>query len=143
MKLPILWDDSYSVGDDCLDSQHRQILRALNDLLLVVTEGQDGSLLKPTVDRLVYAMFTHIRSEERIMRACQYPDFAQHKALHDSIWQWVQDLPERLQVSTGHESLCSCAQWWFKHLQEEDKKYTPFLLQAGSAHEVSSSAAGQ
>jgi hemerythrin len=121
------WRDSYSVGDDSLDAQHIQIIEAIDGLIAAKTEGDDPAVIKTLLDRLSYGMFSHVRHEEELMRNCKYPDFGQHKVLHDQFWQSVRDLPESVYLPIGHSLLCAFKDWWLAHIREHDKKYAPYL----------------
>jgi hemerythrin len=133
MDPKIVWGNFYSLGDDSLDAQHREILDAINDLFAAKTQGRDRAVIKTILDRLAHSMFTHIRYEEKAMQDCKYPDFARHKALHEQFWQLTRVFPDHVHLPTAHDQLCFFKDMWLAHIQEEDKKYMPFLRQVVSA----------
>jgi hemerythrin-like metal-binding protein len=135
-RFCVAWKAMYSVGEDSLDAQHEEIIEAIDDLITARADGQTHAAIKTLLDRLSYCMFSHIRHEEQLMRNCKYPDIAQHKVLHDQFWQTVRDLPEYVHLPTGHNLLCFFKEWWMKHIQEQDKKYSPYLQQAASSKKI-------
>lgn len=123
----VTWKDFYSVGEPSLDAQHRQIFGAINELHEAMQKGKDHAVLKPILDRLLQYTLAHFEHEEQVMREHEYPDFAQHKALHDRIRRRTSDLREHACLVTGRELLYFLKEWWVGHIQGLDKKYMPFL----------------
>ena len=117
----------YTVGDESLDAQHKQILGVINELYEAMQKGVDYKAVKPLLDRLVQYTVNHFRQEEESLLAHQYPDFAQHKALHDKMRQKTIALRDNANLVTGRDLLLFLKEWWSNHIQEQDKKYTPYL----------------
>ena len=128
----VAWKDFYSVGDPSLDAQHKQIFGAINELHDAMQKGKDRAVLKPILDHLLQYTLAHFKHEEQVMREHGYPDFAQHKALHDRIRKRTSDLREHAYLVTGHELLHFLKEWWVGHIQGVDKKYMPYLEPSGS-----------
>jgi hemerythrin-like metal-binding protein len=127
MGSHITWKDYYSVGDEALDAQHKQVLAAINELYDAMQGGVDYRAVAPLLDRLVQYTITHFRQEEERMAAHEYPEFAQHKALHDTMRQKTIALREYANVVTGRDLLVFLKEWWCNHIQDQDKKYAPYL----------------
>ena len=121
----VTWKDFYSVGDPSIDAQHKQILDTINELYEAMQKGKDRAVLKPILDRLLQYTLAHFQLEEQVMQEHEYPDFAQHTALHDRIRQKTRDLQEHAYLVTGHDLLRFLKDWWVGHIQGCDKKYTP------------------
>jgi hemerythrin len=136
MQPYIVWQDSFSVGDVCLDAEHKQIIDAINDLFAAKEAGQECAVIKSILDRLIHCMFMHIQHEEQVMRDCGYPYFERHKASHDKIRQWMIKLNEQVHMATEHDLLYFLKEWWTSHVQGEDKKYVSYLPQTTSDDEV-------
>ena len=123
----ITWKDFYSVGEPSLDSEHRQILGILNELLEAVEQDSDQQILKSALDRLVQYTLVHFKHEEEVMQGLDYPEFQRHKAQHDRLRKRTIDLREHITLVTGHDMLFFLKEWWLSHIQGEDKKYAPYL----------------
>jgi hemerythrin-like metal-binding protein len=123
----VTWKDHYSVGDEALDAQHQQILAIINELYDTIQQEVDHTVVAPLLDRLVQYTINHFRQEEECMRAHQYPDFAQHKALHDKMRQETLAWRDNANLVTGRDLLVFLKQWWCNHIQAQDKKYAPYL----------------
>ncbi len=123
----INWKEYYSVGDYSLDAQHRQILKALNELFKATSNKSNQKIIKPLLDQLTNYALTHFETEERIMQEHGYPDFAEHKAKHDKFRQEVDNLRNRADSLSSYDMLLFLKEWWINHIQGSDKKYAPFL----------------
>jgi hemerythrin-like metal-binding protein len=123
----LTWKEQYSVGDKSLDAQHRQILATINDLYEAMEQQTDYKVVRPLLDRLVQYTVNHFRREEECMLAHQYPEFAQHKALHDKMRQKTLAWRDNANIVTGRDLLIFLKEWWCDHIQAEDKKYAPYL----------------
>jgi hemerythrin len=130
----ITWNDFYSVGDPSIDAQHSQIIGVINELYDAMQKGKDRDVLKSILDRLLQYTIAHFNHEENIMQECGYPDFDQHKKLHDKLRQKTIDWRENVSLVTGHDLLRFLKEWWTGHIQGNDKKYSPYLEMAGSRH---------
>jgi hemerythrin len=125
----IVWKDYYSVCDELLDTQHKEILNIINELYEARQKGVDDKKIKTILDRLVKYTVDHFRREEEAMRAHQYPDhdFAQHRALHDTMRRKTLVLRENANLMTGRDMLVFLKDWWCSHIQEEDKHYAAYM----------------
>lgn len=127
MSSYIVWKDYYSVGDESLDAQHKQIIGIINELYEAMQQGVDHRAVAPFLDRLIQYTINHFRHEEECLLAHQYPDFAQHKALHDKMRQKTAAWRENADIVTGRDLLVFLKEWWCNHIQDQDKKYAPYL----------------
>jgi hemerythrin len=123
----ITWKEFYSVGDPSLDAQHQQIVGVINELYEAMEKKSTQQVIKPILDRLVKYTFEHFKHEEEAMVAVEYPDFTEHRAMHNKIRQKTLDLSDNADFVTGQNLLAFLKQWWMGHIQTEDKKYAPFL----------------
>jgi hemerythrin len=136
MDYNFVWEDFYSVGNDSLDSQHRQILDIIHNLLRESEKGKDHTVLKPILDGLIQHILTHFQQEEQLLWNCEYPHFLQHKELHDHIRRWVNELREHVHLSIGSYLLRYLKDWWVVHIQGHDKKFTPYLPKVVASNQV-------
>jgi hemerythrin len=123
----ISWKEFYSVGNPSLDAQHQQIIGVINELYDAMEKKSTQQVIKPILDSLVKYTFEHFKREEEAMVSVEYPDFTEHKALHDKIRQKTLDLKDNADFVTGQNLLAFLKEWWVGHIQTEDKKYAPFL----------------
>jgi hemerythrin len=121
------WKKQYSVGDEAIDAQHKQVLAIISDLHAAIESGREYDELKDLLDRMLTYTMTHFKHEEEKMQACGFPDFANHKALHDKMSQRTADLHKHITLITGRDLLRFVKDWWINHIQSEDQCYAPYL----------------
>jgi len=126
----ILWNDRFSVGVPSLDSQHRQLVEMVNELHAALSAGRGEPVIRELLDRLGRYVAIHLESEERMLRAYAYPDFAAHKAQHEEYFARVRELQSR--AGQGHVAMMISLldffkDWWTHHILYADKAYSDYL----------------
>lgn len=127
MGAYIPWRDLYSVGNESIDLQHRQILSIIGDLHNAIGADRGCAVIEETLDRMVFYTMTHFQHEEQLMRACGYPDYENHKALHDKMQRYTATLRANSNLLTGGDLLGFLKRWWVQHIRGEDQRYVPYL----------------
>lgn len=82
-KIP--WDDSYKVGIEMLDYQHKRLFDLVNRLY----DLEDLKSTKEELRIILYEfsdyMEVHFQEEEEFMLSIEYPELEEHKQLHIDI----------------------------------------------------------
>jgi len=125
-----VWDDSYSVGIDTFDREHKQLVKILNELHSAMQSGQSQTVLRKVLDELLRYTATHFAHEERVMEACKYSKLDLHKRQHANLTAQVEEY--MAEVNSGR-SLISVKlmrflkEWLSSHILGDDKLYTAEL----------------
>lgn len=124
------WTPGMSVGSDVLDGHHKMIIDCLNRLAPLI--GQDGreDEIKDVLATLEEFVLVHFSEEEQQMRAAGYPDWRDHKELHDRMYDAVFALKsdvEHGRVPEATKLRTFLNDWLISHILGEDRKYVPFL----------------
>ncbi|WP_297426351.1 bacteriohemerythrin [Clostridium sp.] len=88
------WKDSYSVGIELIDNQHKHLFDLGNSALNLMKN--DSYLSKPddvillVNDLIQYSKF-HFSTEESYMLKVHYPMFNEHKSEHDNFIQKINE----------------------------------------------------
>jgi hemerythrin len=127
MERYIAWKSHYSVGDPALDADHQQILQLINKMYEALELSDAAVRLREALDQLVRYTMTHFQREERVMQECGYPDFTDHKAVHDRMRRRTLGLRAHTSLMTNRDLLVFLKDWWTGHIQEQDKQYAPYL----------------
>lgn len=136
MEINFDWKETYSVGDDSLDLEHREIIEDTNELYWAIVEKQDRETLLSILDRLIRNTFDHFRHEEQLFEDCSYPRFREHKTHHEYLRKLLMELKKCIHLTLGYYLLCYCIEWWIVHILSQDKKYIPYLQQTVFAYEL-------
>ncbi len=130
--MAIAWTSDLETGNDTIDSQHRQLIETLNELIESCASGIDAEKLRDTLDFLVQYTVRHFDDEEMLQFMHMYPDFDKHRQLHDNFKKTVADLVRRYEESGSSEELSNdvnkiVAAWFLRHIRMEDKKIGTYL----------------
>ena len=119
-------------GNALIDSEHRQLIQAINDLLDACARGQGRTQIEKTGKFLQDYTAKHFSDEERLQMQYKYPEYAAHRQYHEEFKRVVADLmkelgeqgPTVLLVGKINSAL---AGWLINHIKREDKKLAAYI----------------
>jgi len=126
----VKWQDSYSVGIDSIDLDHKKLLGLINQLQAAAHYKTDEVLIEDVLNQLVDYTKYHFTREEEMMKECEYPDFEEHKEQHESMINQVSKYIDEYRVDktrTIEEVAVYLKTWLVNHINGTDQKYTPYL----------------
>ena len=132
--LFIVWSDAYSIGIQAMDRQHQEILASINELHQARRHAEKSRTLGDILRRLEEQTRQHFFTEESLLMRHNYPEFREHKALHDRMIDKTFAL--RLSVRDGElpqAALRTLRDWWLHHIMGCDISYVPFVTQSAAA----------
>ncbi|WP_018608497.1 bacteriohemerythrin [Uliginosibacterium gangwonense] len=124
------WSDDYTVGVAEIDEQHKELVRLLNDLHQAIHERHGSDASRKILNELAEYTRVHFAVEESLMRITHYPDFENHKKIHEALIQQVVELQNKLDSGTAKisfELLHFLKQWLMHHIVESDKLFGAFF----------------
>ena len=130
----LTWKDSYSVGIESIDNDHKKLLHLINNLQTAVDYKTDNLSEKHTLDEVIDYTHYHLRREEGLMEDNGYPGFVAHKAKHKEMIDKVNEYV--LEFETDEEDsiqslLAFLKSWWIEHINGTDQEYSEFLISKG------------
>ncbi|MGD9559262.1 MAG: bacteriohemerythrin [Oscillospiraceae bacterium] len=124
-----MWKESYRIGIDQIDQQHKQLVETLADLLAAIDDpSQDAKKnCALTIDFLKSYAVVHFNTEEAYQEKIRFAEAERHKALHDEFKTQLHTYELALIRSDyareDIQALCSyLTKWWIYHIIKEDKK---------------------
>ena len=129
----IKWDASMSVGSEVFDGHHKIIIDCLNDLHPLLGKSDCREELAVILSKLEQFVLVHFGEEERALRQANYPDWREHKMMHDQMYDMVFNMKADVENGRSLEAaylLEILYSWLVKHILGEDKKYEPYLPNA-------------
>lgn len=133
--MPLMtWDENYSVKIKSIDEQHKMLFTWVNNLYDAISNGDSDQELERCLNYLCQYAQYHFMHEEKLMREHGYPDYVNHKVLHDVFRRKVEDF--RVQVRSGHEKITTALMdflkdWLCNHVLIIDKNYSSHLTGKG------------
>jgi hemerythrin-like metal-binding protein len=126
----VTWLESYSVGNEKLDGQHKRILAMINALGESILAGNErAALMKIFSDLAGYAK-THFKDEEKMMEEVGYPDLSGHRERHVDLNRRLADYYRTFYTEKKpqtDEVMDFLQHWLFDHILEEDMRYREHL----------------
>jgi hemerythrin len=80
------WKDSYSVGVDQMDADHKRLIAIINK---VDEADKAGKSVQWVLEELRSYTEYHFKAEEERMKAAGYPDIEEHMREHKAFIQWL------------------------------------------------------
>jgi len=125
----INWTTQYETGISLIDTQHKTLVDAANNLHDSMKNGKGREVVETTLNFLVDYTVKHFTSEEGLMKKNNYPDFVNHKAVHDKFVAEVINM--KAKYLSGKllpmDLSAALSDWLRNHILGTDKKYIPYL----------------
>ncbi len=130
LKKQFMWRSDYKLRNELLDEEHMKLfeiaMRALD-----YNNTDIKSHIKIVIKELYDYMKTHFEHEEAYMEEVNYPEFEEHKLLHEEIIlqmnQFIKQLPTLKIVEFERKLIEYMDVWLINHILYEDRKITKFL----------------
>jgi len=124
MKITFEWDQTYAVGNDDIDEQHKKLFA----LAKSVSDMTDAKQVKSHIMDLFKYTREHFCDEEQMMKQIGYPKLDEHKELHEELITKLSNLSTR---SFDTDQSISQFQkfvydWLVDHIMNHDKEYFHF-----------------
>jgi hemerythrin len=124
------WKDSFNIGNDTIDKQHRSLLECLNDCYLGVSTGKQSEIDPGLIKRLKTYADTHFRYEESLLQTKGDPKLGDHEKQHKFFESQLAEFEQANKAKAGkapESVLVFLRDWFLKHILEEDKKIFSYL----------------
>lgn len=114
-------------GNTTIDTQHKQLIEAINNLLNACSTGKGRAELETTTKFLYDYTAKHFADEEKLQIQYKYPDYVNHKQYHEGFKKVVFDICEELKKDGATVALVgkvnsSVGGWLLNHIKKEDVK---------------------
>ncbi len=130
----INWSDDLSVGVDEFDSQHKVLIKMINDLSGAMRQGKGKDVINEIINGLITYTKTHFNAEEQCFAKFNYPQTNSHKKEHTEFIQKISEFKDGFDkgsLSLSIEVMSFLSGWLKKHIKGTDQKYTKFLNDSG------------
>jgi methyl-accepting chemotaxis protein len=126
------WDRSLETGHETIDGQHKQLFAAINGLLDAFRKGKGAQELSKALNFLQSYTIKHFSDEEELQRQCGYPDFPNHRKLHEGLTEVVKELNRKLSVQGISEELIrevhqKVGVWLVTHIKAQDTRLAAYI----------------
>ncbi|MCL1829940.1 MAG: bacteriohemerythrin [Oscillospiraceae bacterium] len=128
----LVWDKKFETGSAIVDRQHKGLCEMVNNLIRQCELGKGAETVQETLTYLVDYTVHHFESEEALQQESGYPEYLEHKQIHNDFKHTVNELVERYNNHGSSVDLVKDIQvivieWLTNHMQHEDTKIGAFI----------------
>ena len=118
------WNESYNIGIEVIDNQHRQILDYINALEKIRVSG-DRNQIKEVLDDLIDYTQSHFSFEENLLEQVSYQYLPSHRGIHDLFVERLNDYRQKFDrgESVENDLYRLLSKWLINHIQHDDQDY--------------------
>ena len=128
------FDDSLITGNELIDSQHRELIDRINQLIESCSENPDRRAAVKMLNYLADYTEFHFRAEEELQEKVGYPGIKEHKEKHKELEQTVHELHEMLEEQEGpteefvRQVEKNVADWLLYHIKTFDRSVAEYVV---------------
>jgi hemerythrin len=86
------WNDSLLTGNALIDSEHKELVKAINAFFDACARKIDGDEFQKTLSFLNSYTIKHFSDEEQLQVKYKYPNYDNHKKFHEAYKATVRNL---------------------------------------------------
>ena len=120
-------------GNAVIDREHRELFRAVNELLDSCGKGQGRAAMEPAIQFLIGYVDQHFSHEEQLQQECGYPGMPAHKTFHAGYKKTLREIAAKIPASgpsvADLGALNKHVAVLVNHIRVEDKKLGAYLKQ--------------
>ena len=124
------WEASYDLGIEEIDSQHMNLVNAINGLYSTIENPDVEQIVKEAFSELDKFVLQHFSREEKLLEKMNYPTLAEHHEDHEEFKKMVRLVKSEYSkhnTVVDHDLVVMLKDWFFNHAQKEDRKYIEFF----------------
>jgi len=123
----LVWASDLETGNNAIDSQHKQLFKLTSDLIEACENNKGLEALGETLSFLASYTIKHFADEEALQLEHNFPDYENHKKLHEDFKATVVELIRQYQADSSSIDLrtqinSTIIRWLLKHIKGEDFK---------------------
>lgn len=132
----MIWKEKYRIGVPLIDSQHEELFRRVTEFVETLRSpgewNQKSEKVNETLDFMKDYVITHFHDEEAYQREIGYPEFEEHRKIHNDMVRYVGevaaqnergDCDERLMQQFAGKLLA----WLINHVAANDQKIAQYV----------------
>ena len=121
----MLWNESYAVGNEIVDNDHKELFGLVDRLLEDNFEGRPDKI-KTIVDFFVGYVARHFQNEEKLMIESGYRYMHEHVKQHDAFVKTVETFAKKIEGNLDNINLSmevneAIVDWLAEHVMISDK----------------------
>jgi len=135
------WNESLATGIGTIDSQHKELFKRINTLVLAIKQQRCRSEIDGVLKFLDDYARIHFSDEEKHMRETAYPGYDEQRVAHRKYLQALEELKQQAalpRVAGASYDLSATTNqvvvdWIVAHIMQLDMKFAKYLKERGAA----------
>lgn len=99
------WTKDLETGNALIDSEHKQLIKAADDLIAACSQGKGRQELGKAVEFLSNYTKTHFAHEEELQKKYAFPDYVAHRSWHQTFIKEIETVLNKLKSEGATISL--------------------------------------
>lgn len=125
------YDESFSVGIDVMDEQHKRLFDVINNLYVAMKKNEPSKIISGVIDDLMEYAVYHLNEEEKMMEKYNYSGIKGHKKIHRKIVGQAKDIQHEYNRTKSSvvaiKLMLFLKDWLIKHIKTVDFQYAEEL----------------
>lgn len=125
------WNDSFSIGIETIDNQHKKLIEYINKTLEALNQG-DIKITRAVIGALHAYTVEHFGIEEAFFKKINYEKIGEHLARHkifvDKICYFGDNVEDNFET-ISIEMISYLSGWLMGHINTQDREYAPFWIE--------------
>ena len=102
--MQIRWRDSLSIDCGPIDADHKYLIDLINMFLIASEYASNNKEITEILGKLKIYTNIHFKREEALQKACNYPDYNNHKQEHSNLIRKLDDIIEGVNNNSSIQS---------------------------------------
>ncbi len=132
--MAIEWKEEYSVQVKEIDTQHKNLIKIINELYQAIYNKEVDKKLVQIFDKLINFAIEHFTTEEKYFDIFNYENSKYHKEKHQKFKSQILDFQKKIgenKLKLSFELADFLEDWLVDHLMNEDQKYVKCFKEHG------------
>jgi hemerythrin-like metal-binding protein len=130
--MGLVWDETFVLGIDEIDLQHRSIVEHFTKFSEAVQDGSAKEVLADLADFLVEYAQMHFATEETYMQKYNYPRIDEQRHEHEEFTLDALELRKRIEEEGASRELSIAltgrmVRWVIQHIRKHDRDMVNFV----------------
>ena len=128
------WEDSYSVGVNEIDKQHRVIIEVINELITEISAKPSEENIVGIIHKLLNYKDYHFKTEEKYFDMYNFEGADEHKKEHIKFGEKIAEMEKEYKedvIKLAFELVDFLEDWLINHLINKDQEYVECFKRAG------------
>ena len=126
------FDDTLVTGNEMIDSQHKELIGKINDLLRSCENHGNRTAAVKMLNYLADDTEWHFKAEEELQESIGYPGIKEHKGKHEELRRTVSELHDMLEEQEGPTDAFvevvnkNVTEWLYYHIKGFDRSVAEY-----------------